>query len=575
MVRGPLRATIVLLLELGWRPIAPSAWGEPLPAHRIWRLEERGSWAPFCRSLASSAMAQHWPDAARHWSGTGLERGGDFTSLKAHLRHFEKKGLHGQYGALHTVAIGATWPRARRVSASLPGVLDDTCTRCGRAPETDIHRYYQCPANRDIPDRAVQSTQHLAERACAEHELECYWLRGIVPVSLAPIPDPPDHMPTSCIGGLELFARGRHFYLDGSGGARSSDPRLRRCGWGSALMNFSSPLEPRLRASLFGGVPGLVQTVPRSELLAAVRTLELSDPEPVVLFSDSAYFVDGTADDREHALASGNGDLWQRYWQAVDLHLGCVLVVKVKAHAELEALSMGHIKWWHFAGNHFADRLACRGAESAALPEATVSALLAAEAIAWQVQSRLACILAHIAATCAPSKDELEARDRARAEARSTRELAKPPVLSLEQALQATSHKPHRLGGKFKCFTCMKTALLDGAVPWLATPCIPLEVTRGPGGGPAVPAAIVSIAGKGIHSSHRLSHKRGVMWCGRCGCYAVLRVANLGLPCRGYAAGAGATALGRLAAGFTPSRGMLQWPRDPEEGDLAEGLVIL
>ena len=176
MVRGPLRATIVVLLEFGWRPVAPSTWGEPLPADRIWRLDGKGNWALFCRSLANSAMARHWPDAAKHWNGTSLERGGDFTSLKAHLRHFEKKGLHGQYGALHTVAIGATWPRARKFSALLPGVLDDTCPRCGRAPDTDIHRYCQCPANRDIPDRAVQNTQHLAERACAEHELECYVL---------------------------------------------------------------------------------------------------------------------------------------------------------------------------------------------------------------------------------------------------------------------------------------------------------------------------------------------------------------------------------------------------------------
>ena len=211
-------------------------------------------------------------------------------------------------------------------------------------------------------------------------------------------------------------------------------------------MDFSSPLEPELKAGLFGGVPGPVQIVPRSELLAAVRTLELTNPEPVALFSDSAYFVDGAADDREHAFASGNGDLWQRYWQSVDRHLGRVLVVKVKAHAELEALSMGHIEWWHFAGNHFADRLANRGAESAALPGATVSALLAVEAIAWQVQSRLACILAHIAINFAPTGGELEARDRARAEARSTRELAKPLVLSLEKALQAIAHRPHRLG---------------------------------------------------------------------------------------------------------------------------------
>ena len=89
---------------------------------------------------------------------------------------------------------------------------------------------------------------------------------------------------------------------------------------------------------------------------------------------------------------------------------------------------MGHTKWRHFAGNQFADMLACRGAESAALPEATVSALLAVEATTWQVQSRLAFILAHNAANYAPSRGELGARVRARAEAKSTRGFAKPPI---------------------------------------------------------------------------------------------------------------------------------------------------
>ena len=133
MVGGPLRAAIVVLLELGWRHIAPSTWGEPSPADRLWRLDGKGNWAPFCRSLASSAMAQHWPDAAKHWNGIGLERSGEFTSPKAHLRHFEKKGLHVQYGALHTVAIGATWPRAKKFS--------DCCRGCSTTPAPGVAKH--------------------------------------------------------------------------------------------------------------------------------------------------------------------------------------------------------------------------------------------------------------------------------------------------------------------------------------------------------------------------------------------------------------------------------------------------
>ena len=60
MVRGPLRATIVVLPELGWRPIAPSTWGEPLPADRIWRLDG---------SVLGLLSAGPWP--ARLWPSTG------------------------------------------------------------------------------------------------------------------------------------------------------------------------------------------------------------------------------------------------------------------------------------------------------------------------------------------------------------------------------------------------------------------------------------------------------------------------------------------------------------------------
>ena len=53
-----------------------------------------------------------------------------------------------------------------------------------------------------------------------------------------------------------------------------------------------------------------------------------------------------------------------------------------------------------------------------------------------------------------------------------------------------------------------------------------------------------------------------------------IRIDGFFPPCRGFAVGAGATALSRLAAGFPPSRGM-DWPKEPEDGDLGEGLIVI
>ena len=176
--------------------------------------------------------------------------------------------------------------------------------------------------------------------------------------------------------------------------------------------------------------------------------------------------------------------------------------------------------------------------------------------LAWRVQSRLSCITAHIASAMAPSKGELASRDRARAEARATRDAAVPLALTLEQALRATTHKPHRFGGKYKCFTCTKTVTGDAVVPWLATSCVPLVVVRGRDQAPGLASGPVRVAGKEVDPSHLLSHKRGILWCGKCGSFAFLKVVNLAGPCRGFAAGIGATVLSRIAKGLTPLRGM-------------------
>ena len=45
-------------------------------------------------------------------------------------------------------------------------------------------------------------------------------------------------------------------FLDGTGGPFSSDPVLRRCGWGVAVLDFADVFAPSLVFGRGGGLPG-------------------------------------------------------------------------------------------------------------------------------------------------------------------------------------------------------------------------------------------------------------------------------------------------------------------------------
>ena len=55
-----------------------------------------------------------------------------------------------------------------------------------------------------------------------------------------------------------------------------------------------------------------------------------------------------------------------------------------------------------------------------------------------------------------------------------------------------------------------------------------------------------------IHSSHRIQTHRGVMWCWRCGKYAISRGRSLLKPCAQGANGTGKAVLSRVRRGLTP-----------------------
>ena len=213
--------------------------------------------------------------------------------------------------ALATVAAGASWPRTRKVQANMLETCK--CPRCGLASEDTLHYFWTCPANKNLKDEDIVKTQSRVQ-AAAKSKVSSFWCRGIPNLDMYPnVPEPEDDPEVMHSGDFDNFKLADKFYLDGSGGARSSDKRLRRCGWGAVVADLSNINNPLVVAAAFGPLPGPDHTVPRSELYAAVFAMEATDAAEIWLVSDSKYFVDHANAPASRNLFGRNGDLWERY----------------------------------------------------------------------------------------------------------------------------------------------------------------------------------------------------------------------------------------------------------------------
>ena len=89
---------------------------------------------------------------------------------------------------------------------------------------------------------------------------------------------------------------GGHVFTDGSGGAETKDPRLRRCGFGVACILLNGGL-----LNTLGGRAGILhgrnQSAARAELLAAIEALRLcrSATQQVFMWTDCMFVVKGFA----------------------------------------------------------------------------------------------------------------------------------------------------------------------------------------------------------------------------------------------------------------------------------------
>ena len=143
-------------------------------------------------------------------------------------------GKHAEAGALMTICTGACWSPARLLEEGIITAEEAKCPLCGH-PEADEGRlFWECPRVMEARHPAIQkSNRFCAEYSRCRNDSACrslYW-RGLVseqettPIGqiydtadiLKPISECQDNKVT--------------VFIDGSGGKRTKDKRLRRCGW--------------------------------------------------------------------------------------------------------------------------------------------------------------------------------------------------------------------------------------------------------------------------------------------------------------------------------------------------------
>jgi hypothetical protein len=192
-----MTATIATLIDAKWKPIDPAAWITPATSggssSNAGNSEQLASFMEMegqsakeiLHRLEEDLEAKLWQEASTTRKGAGLEKGTPHfgPAAKAHA-DFVKKGEHKIAKAVELIVCNKVWTKQRLLEAELITEEDALCDRCGECIETDLHRYYECQANRCIDSDDVAKTQYLTKEARREPHNACKWFRAILPGSI-------------------------------------------------------------------------------------------------------------------------------------------------------------------------------------------------------------------------------------------------------------------------------------------------------------------------------------------------------------------------------------------------------
>ncbi len=143
----------------------------------------------------------------------------------------------------------------------------------------------------------------------------------------------------------KLNLSGRKVYLDESGGDHADDTRLRRCGWGLAVMNCrEADVDGNYSfdGGFAGSLPGEHQTTLRATLSGMTYLLEVTEGDLHVC-PDAKVFVDGYKEGRHLRPWGADADLWGHMGELLRGRGGTVVASKVDAHLTDQQVLRGDV----------------------------------------------------------------------------------------------------------------------------------------------------------------------------------------------------------------------------------------
>ena len=456
--------------------------------------------------------------------------------------------------ALETIISGACWSDVR-INISYPD-HPIQCTRCGAAYADAFHTFWECPCNEDIQDEDVAKTQYLIPTALVQAvQYPCMWLRGILPASL--MPTSTTNLPENRVFRVEgqvpnpgQWPSG-HYFGDGSGGRYSTYKQLRRCGVGLCKMQGEV-----LQFGVHYTLPGIHQTVPRSEVSAFATLLEmLAEDSWVVFITDNLPLHKTFHQGPDVASKATNHDLYRIIFRHIESKRLNVTLLWMPSHLDTQP-DKEKPDWVtdeHIIGNKQADRLAGISANMAEVDMNAAAPVLFYSSRIKKIQRRLVGIL-------------LALPPRGRVQRPPAPPRIRPDKPSLDSLLAHSEHIVYLAdSGSYNCVQCRGSMSDTNPLfrDWICEPCLPSakeDKLR-----PSKIIYPVQVGSSVTHSSHKLFSLKGLIYCNKCGYLASQKLHNLALPCpieAGDALGKyGHRNLQALRNGKLPP-GQHSWPED-------------
>ena len=424
----------------------------------------------------------------------------------------------------------------------------------------------------------------IARRCLQKQDALAFWVRGVPLASHYPHCDYPIDPAVFFEGSLDAFAKASRIYTDGSGGTSSADPRTRRCGWAAVVLDESL----HISAAIYGRLAGHQQSVPRAELMAVTKSLDFNSSNELDFVVDAAYIVRGTQRSVRETLRAKHDDLWKQWLDAVKTRAKRPSIIKVKSHLEDKDVLAGKISKVDLEGNKGADFYSGEGAKAIALHEGDLARYAWADARVWCIQRRIISCYKLFFKLCPREEHPCN-------QAQASVHLPKSNIQTLQWAASHAGHELHRNGNLWRCLHCNRCAGGTSLRKLASEPCDViarhLHGRRNPSpprsgsrkafwrpsrdlvlkhtlkrqllSGSADDKAFNGLLGSGrarIHGSHSLAAAKGVVWCWKCGSYAVRIPRLLAEPCRASKNKYTEKVLKRLRAGLTPLPRMQSWP---------------